>query len=248
MAGQTRRVNFDPAAAADPWPTVRELITALPAQGWLLVGGLMVRLHEIAAGVTPSRATRDIDIVVDVEAAATSYLLVAGAIQRLHFTPRDPGGPHTPFSRFEDGDRRIDTMVSEHLPPARRPRYRLRPVFAADGAAQALRRRDHFAVGPDGDLLIPVPDHLGALIAKSAAHLADPHDKERHLTDLAVLLACVPGPIPDGLGELTRNDRRRLRHITDTLEPASPAWDTLPQADATRGQHVLDRIARFLRQ
>lgn len=52
------------------WHLVLDLADArLPR--WVLVGGLMVHLHLHEAGVTPPRATTDIDAVLDVSVRAT---------------------------------------------------------------------------------------------------------------------------------------------------------------------------------
>jgi hypothetical protein len=68
---------------------------------------------------------------------------------------------------------------------------------------------------------ISVPDAFGALILKAAAHKADTRDRERHLTDAAVLLACV-----DPFEERTPSgsDRSRLLHLRAHLaDPTAPA-------------------------
>lgn len=57
---------------------------------------------------------------------------------------------------------------------------------------------------------LSIPDAFGALILKAAAHKADARDRGRHLTDAAVLLACV-----DPFEERTSSgsDRSRLLHL-----------------------------------
>ena len=49
MAGQTRTVEL--VASAPPWPLAFELASSLPKGSWVLVGGLMVHVHALRAGV-----------------------------------------------------------------------------------------------------------------------------------------------------------------------------------------------------
>jgi putative restriction endonuclease len=42
---------------ARPWPDVAELAASVPAEAWTLIGGLMVQLHAIAAGLPVVRPT-----------------------------------------------------------------------------------------------------------------------------------------------------------------------------------------------
>jgi hypothetical protein len=82
---------------------------------------------------------------------------------------------------------------------------------------------------------ISVPDAFGALILKAAAHRTDTRDRERHLADAAVLLACV-----DPFEERTSSgsDRSRLLYLQRQLaDPTASAWLQLP-ADARRDGHV----------
>jgi hypothetical protein len=44
------------------WASVAELTDVLPAE-WVLVGGLMVQLHAVEAGIEAVRVTRDVDVL-----------------------------------------------------------------------------------------------------------------------------------------------------------------------------------------
>ncbi len=87
---------------------------------------------------------------------------------------------------------------------------------------------------------ISVPDAFGALILKAAAHRADTRDRERHLTDAAVLLACVDpfeNRIPSG------SDRSRLLRLrTHLADSTAPAWLLLPPEAQRNGQAALDLL------
>lgn len=66
MAGLTHHVNIGDDDGAPPWSTLFQLAQSTPTDGWVLVGGLMVQLHARRAGIPEPRATRDVDMLVDV--------------------------------------------------------------------------------------------------------------------------------------------------------------------------------------
>jgi hypothetical protein len=96
------------------------------------------------------------------------------------------------------------------------------------------------AISGSGPTTVSVPDAFGALILKAAAHKADTRDRDRHLTDAAVLLACV-----DPFEERTPSgsDRSRLLHLREHLaDPTAPAWLSLPSNARRDGQTALDLL------
>lgn len=112
------------------------------------------------------------------------------------------------------------------------------------GGTQALRRTVHAELQIAGghSTRISVPDAFGALILKAAAHKTDARDRDRHLTDAAVLLACV-----DPFEERTPSgsDRSRLLYLHENLaDPAAPAWLLLPEEARRNGQAALDLLCR----
>jgi hypothetical protein len=52
---------------AAPWPDVAELAAAVPSDAWTLIGGLMVQLHAVAAGLPVVRPTNDVDVLLHLE-------------------------------------------------------------------------------------------------------------------------------------------------------------------------------------
>jgi hypothetical protein len=85
-----------------------------------------------------------------------------------------------------------------------------------------------------------IPDELGALILKAAAHLSDrTPERERHLHDAALLAATIT----DHRRERARrkgSDGKRLRHLASQLaDPRHPAWLRLPEPYRTNGQDTL---------
>lgn len=167
---------------APPWPLVAELAGALPVGSWVLVGGLMVQLHACAAGLEGVRPTADVDMLVDVMAGGTSVAGVAGLLRSHGLEIVEPGRPDAPAHRLRRGDETVDVLVADHLPSRSRPRLIRRPVMAIDGGAQAPTRARRAIIAQDRRTVeLTIPDLLGALGLKAAAHAADSRDRERHL-------------------------------------------------------------------
>ena len=51
---------------SDPLQILEESATVLPAESWMLVGGLMVHCHAAKAGLAHPRITTDVDIIVQI--------------------------------------------------------------------------------------------------------------------------------------------------------------------------------------
>lgn len=64
---QTIRVPDPIGGWQTPWPNVAEIASAYSHENWTLVGGLMVQLHSIHRGISTTRPTNDIDVVLHVE-------------------------------------------------------------------------------------------------------------------------------------------------------------------------------------
>lgn len=150
--------------------------------------------------------------------------------------------------RHEDG-RKLDLMVADHLPSRMEPRLDRRPAFAAPSGEQAIRRRDAYQLQFSSGAIahVGVPDELGALVAKGAAWLVDRRDRRRHLDDSAVLLACVLDASELDYESMSKDDRKRIRSITEELlEPAHVAWVNVDPADRERGMFTLRLIRQVL--
>lgn len=236
MAGEKYHLVVN---AREPlWALMLEFASAVPTGSWILVGGLMTQVHALRAGVAASRQTTDIDALLNLQVASISE--VAGPIQRLGFVPRVPGLGGQ-FHRFARGDDIIDVMVGREI---RTPvRWAGRQVFQAAGAAQAVVRVDEYVLSiGDQEASILVPDSVGAVIAKSAAHLGDRIDRARHLEDLIALLASTPRDAFLRV-ELSKKDIRYLRHLVAELEDVTQvSWLALKDTDNNRARSVLDTI------
>lgn len=92
-----------------------------------------------------------------------------------------------------------------------------------------------------------MPDDFGALVAKGAAWLVDRRNRDRHLDDIAVLLACVQDASELDYASASANDRKRINAVTGPLSDGShPAWTNLDEADRRHGLLNLVLIRRAL--
>lgn len=213
------------------WRTVLELADRQPV-GWTLIGAQMVMLHAWEHGVSPTRTSRDLDVLVNIKALAGgteqfSRQLIAIGFELAVVTPDGRG------HRFARGEERIDVLAADNLgdradlttiPPAR--------TIEVPGGSQALRRSEVVDVrlGEQAGRL-PRPNMLGAILLKSRAVDVDP-EPERHLADLAFLLSLVADPF-ELVGELTPKEQRYLGARGAVRDPNHPAWGTV--ANPERG-------------
>jgi hypothetical protein len=80
---------------ARPWPDVAELAAAVPPDAWTLIGGLMVQLHAVAAGLPVVRPTDDVDVLLHVETGRGRASAVAGALEGLGYRLKPGIDPRT---------------------------------------------------------------------------------------------------------------------------------------------------------
>lgn len=242
-------IDTPPGGWAPPWPQVAEIASSLGPQDWSLVGGLMVQLHAIRAGITTLRATTDVDMIVHVETATGRPARIAGALEDLGYAFDPSIDPRNRFAhRFRRGNDRVDlnietvdVVTADHVPPSRTERLRGYDMVTIAGGTQALRRTVNATLTiDDAPVTISVPNPYGALILKAAAHQADSRDKARHLSDAATLLTCIDDPFTVLDGTASGSDARRLRHLADHLgNPTASAWMTLDDSARRRGQAAL---------
>jgi hypothetical protein len=232
-----------------PWPNAIEVARVLPTERWTLVGGLMVQAHALAHGIDAIRPTDDLDLLLHIEMIAGLPGQAVTALESLGYQLRQPAHRKGAAYRFERprpefgarGVDRIDVMNPDH-PGHQAATLRRSPMFEVPGGKQALDRTATFAItSEDGTVVdFSIPDELGALILKAAAHLSDrTRERERHLLDAAVLAATIT----DHRRERARrkgSDGKRLRHLaTQLADPRHPAWLRLPEPHRTNGQDTL---------
>lgn len=236
MAGASLTVDMEDDDDLPPWRAVIEIAGTGIAERLTLVGGLMVAVHARRSGVTMNRPTDDVDVLVDYWMHRTGLADARVALRRIGFDLVD-SGEHAYRFVHADG-RKVDLMVADHLPSNMRPRLALRDAFVAPAGQQAIRRRDLYTLTFNSgvQVVLGVPDELGALVAKGAAYLVDQRDRNRHLDDAAVLFAGVTDASAFDYEQLSKNDRRRLRAVLDHLNgEAHPSWVGLGEADRARG-------------
>jgi hypothetical protein len=230
MAGETHEIAVGESDSL--WALVAEIAGSLPPDSWVLVGGLMVQAHALRGGNAVTRQTTDVDALLNLTIATVSQ--IAGSIQSLGFEPSAPGFGGA-FHRFRKGAQSIDVMVGQDV---RQPvRWAGKDLLRSPGAAQAIHRADAYVFNQGSqEYKVLVPDSLGAIIAKAAAHKIDRRDRERHLTDVISLLASAPRGTFAGR-EYSAKDRQYLRHVISELEDLQqPRWlvlDSRERAQAT---------------
>jgi len=223
-----------------PWPLLLEVAEFTDRTAWTIVGGMMVQIHAELADVLPIRATVDIDLLLHLMTRNVPISAVVGSLQRIGFTPQEPGWPEAPFHRLRRGDDIVDVLVPDHLPTHVRPRVLRRPVMPIDGGAQALDRlMEVDLVHGSTRLTVTVPDLLGALVLKAAAAGVDSRDRTRHERDAAFLAALITDHATQR-DRLHGSDGKRLRALAARLaDPYHRAWVSLPDDLAQRGQDPL---------
>jgi hypothetical protein len=112
-----------------------------------------------------------------------------------------------------------------------------------EGGTQALRRtinaRLEIEIG--AVTTVSVPGSFGALILKAAAYKTDSRDRDRHLRDAVVLLACIDDPFAEREG-FTGSDRSRLQTLRNHLTPddiSSTVLSGQPRVDAAAALEIL---------
>lgn len=242
---ETWDVPVPPGGWGSPWPQCVELARALPSEQWTLVGGLMVQLHAAAAGLAVSRPTADVDIVLHIETGAATTASVIGVLNGLGYSLEKSISHDAPAHRFSRGDQQVDVMVADHLPPDRVPTIGGRRPFQVEGGTQALKRTVNcrMTADADGEVLISIPNALGALVLKGAAYREDSRDRDRHLDDAVVLCATIAEPFTVA-SQMKVSDRSRVLTLHGDLnDPTHRSWLLLDAADRTTGQDALRVLA-----
>lgn len=228
-----------------PWDNVEELAVRLSPADFTLVGGLMVQAHAAAAGIEGVRPTVDVDIVVHLETQRGRAQHVHDVVTGLGYHLKSPHvlgalSGTDQAHRYERGDAAqgldvLDVMRADHAAPRVVERLAGHSMLPIDGATQALRRtvNARLHISTERETIVSIPEAYGALLLKSAAHMADSRDAGRHLRDAVVLLACIDDPFAVAERPRSQSDGRRLLHLGRELFEANPsAWLVLDRARA----------------
>jgi hypothetical protein len=242
-------------AQEQAWHTLFELAETEPTN-WVLVGGQMVYLLAVENGRSPTRATVDADVVMDVRAKIRGTQWLAGWLESRGYVMDKisaDGIGHRYTRAADPGPGRviIDVLAPEGLgpktktitsPPAR--------TVQAPGGAQALRRSELVSVtvtnaagGSPRTGKVRRPTVLGALVAKAAATgIAVRTNRERDWEDAALLLTLLADPLA-AAEQCGSTDRKRLRLLKRLADPNHEAWIPLDAANARNGRDALGFLA-----
>ncbi|WP_143412118.1 hypothetical protein [Arabiibacter massiliensis] len=223
------------------WKTVLDVAASAPQGSWILVGGLMTQAHAALCGRT-SRATKDVDVLVDLIAHPSNVSGVMQSLRRLGFEPQEPGLRGSPFHRTVKDGMIVDVLVADHLPSGRKQHARVNrwPMMETPGGAQAIERRMKVVLASESrQAVIEMPNLLGAIVLKTAAWMTDGKDRHRHLEDVA-LLASLASDHATMLESIHGSDRSRIRSAAEALaSPNEPAWLLLPEDMRVAGRLTL---------
>ena len=223
------------------WKTVLDISEIVPQGSWILVGGLMTQVHAGLAGLD-SRATNDVDMLVDLLASPRNANVVIRSLEKMGFEPQEPGLRGSAFHRMAKGDLIVDILVADHLPTSRQKAAKMKtwPMLETPGGAQAVERKVGVEIVSEARRsIVFVPSLLGALVLKCAAWTTDKRSPHRHLED-AALLASLITDHAEVLSQLHGSDRKRLRKTAAALEdPNETSWLLLSPEQRIKGQDTM---------
>jgi hypothetical protein len=198
------------------WEAVAKLANHLTAQGWCLVGGLMVQLHAYEHAANP-RPTSDIDLLGDARTRPSITEHIGKTIDELGGELVDPPSTDPQLGyRFEIDGQAIDVLATDGLKTSPRTLGR-RETTETPGGTQALRRAEAVEVSIDGEptFRLQRPSLLGAILLKARAlRVHNRPDDQRE--DLVLLLSFVADPSAL-TGELSHSELRWLKDAEERL-------------------------------
>ncbi|PJM76456.1 hypothetical protein CSQ86_09225 [Bifidobacterium felsineum] len=98
----------------------------------------------------------------------------------------------------------------------------------------------------NANVVIRIPDLLGALILKSAAYSADHAGYgDRHLYDAAMLASLIPDPDAEIKRLHSSTDRKRIKLLHDRLTEESPYWNNLDELHRQDGLDTIETLATW---
>lgn len=213
----------------DVFERIDQIARVLPAERWMLVGGLMIHAHARLAGIPHPRPTDDADLVVEVRAG--SYSEAARALHELGYQRHEPLDHRAPFHRFTRGGEHVDLMAPEDRPV----RFAGRDVLGVPGSRSALNRTIPFTL-PTG-VVIRIPDLASALSLKGAAYHQPGANRQRHLQDAVTLFACADTTVM----ELSTSMRRNINHLINALD-TTVAWAGTDPSSRRRAVRAIRQI------
>jgi hypothetical protein len=212
--------------------------------GWCLVGGQMVWLLAAEQGVTPLRATDDVDVVVDIRSEPAGIQALCGWLEDKEFdlegiSPEGIGNRYFKAANPGPGNVIFDVLALEgrraNLSTTRGAR-----TVEATGSRRAVNSSERVEVSIAHTTgWVYRPKLAAAIILKAAATTIPTRTEiEIDLSDAAFLLSLVPDPLA-AAHSLNKSDRAQLRALTPLLEEDHPAWRPLGRDRSRLGQTAL---------
>lgn len=197
----------------EAWDLLFDLYRDHPAR-WAVVGAQMVVLHAAYHGITRPVRTRDTDVLVDIR--AVNLQAVAAWLKERDFELEGisvDGIGH----RFVRGAVTIDLLSIDHTDETSRTTVPPARTVEVPGGRQAISRTVDARVHIDGsEGVVPLPDWTGAVLLKARASVSFPEEREKHVTDLALLLS-LPVDIGEEATKLSRKERSQIGDASPLL-------------------------------
>ncbi len=230
-------VSVLPASDAEAavWRTTLEVASLLRRLPWVLIGAQAIIVVALEHGRRPTRATVDVDVIVDVRAIAGG---ARDAAQRLVDAGFELSAEHD--HRFVRGNDQVDVLAPDHLGP-RTDLTTIPPRVTTEipGGRRALTLSHavDVEVAGVGTGTLVVPALPALLILKTSAWAA--RRSARDLEDLVRLLDIAPDPLVVR-DTLQRAERQQLASIAELADDGHRAW--LVARDPEEAQAALARI------
>lgn len=237
--------NVSIKADMPPWDVVVELAKTIDPRSWELVGGLMVQAHALLANRI-SRATKDVDMLVNLMVSGLSASSVVKKLEAIGFEAQEPGLRRSVFHRLRRDSSVVDILIADHLPSGKREsaKFNRWPMMEMPGGAQAIERAMPVQIecGRDSATVL-IPDLLGAIVLKAAAYSSDRRSRERHLEDIALLSSLVVD-VRMLKEQMRGSDAKRIRAAWKALSNVNdPAWLLLVPDERQKGHDTLRVLA-----
>ncbi|GAB3909436.1 hypothetical protein GCM10029964_110990 [Kibdelosporangium lantanae] len=176
-----------PQAQEAAWEAILDFEVDL-VEPWCLVGGQMVAFYCAEYGVSRFRPTADADIVMGLWTERSALTQASRSLCARGFVEDKTFDGYGYRYRRENAS--VDLLLPEEVSGQRKRPVTTsgRPGVEIPGGNQALMRAERVPVRLGARLgRVRRPNMLGAIVAKSAAALADSRDAERHYDDIALL-------------------------------------------------------------
>ena len=214
-------IHIRPSSVAEAalWRTTLDIADLFSGWPWVLIGAQAIVVLSLELGRAPARATRDVDVIVDVRVVAGGAREAAARLVAAGFEP-SAEHPH----RFVRGADQVDLLAPDHLGP-RVDLTTVPPQTTTEipGGTRALSTRRTLEIDllGMGSGLVSVPSLAGMLVLKVSAWQA--RRAERDLEDIVRVLDLVSDP-RQVRRELKLAERARLAAVAELASERHRAW------------------------